>query len=116
MLKCYDNSTVQFGCPYDVTRDHDELHEFIECSVNNLGDPHTTSNFGINSSQLECIMIDSFTILWEISKDEHWGHMEMVDAKGKAEDDSNKDCNADSLCEAEHKGDDMEVHSIIGIK
>ena len=48
-LKCYDHSTEQFGHPYNVTRDHEESNEFLECSRNNLNDTHTTSNCGVHS-------------------------------------------------------------------
>ena len=84
--------------------------------MNNLGDPHVTNNCGIYSRQLEYSVIYFFTILWEISKDERWGHLEMVDAKGKAKYDSNKACSANISYEVEHKGDDMEACSIVGIK
>lgn len=80
ILGAYDNllkqrSSVHFGYPYNLAFDHEELYDFMKYSINNLGDPFVTSNYGVHSRQFECAVIDFFANLWQIPKDENWGYV-----------------------------------------
>jgi len=87
ILKAYDHllknkSSVHFGYPYNLMYDHGELYEFMKYSLNNLGDPYVTSNYGIHSRQFECSVIDFFAKLWKIPKDEYWGYVTTCGTEG----------------------------------
>ena len=69
ILNAYDSllkrrSSVHFGYPYNLMYNHEELHEFMKYSINNLGDPFIPSNYGVHSRQFECSVIDFFAKLW----------------------------------------------------
>ena len=65
ILETYDKllkrrSSVHFGYPYNLMYDHKELHPFMKYSINNLGDPFVTSNYGVHSRQFEVAVVDFF--------------------------------------------------------
>ena len=73
ILASYDKllkrkSSVHFGYPYNLMYNHEELYEFMKYSINNLGDPFITSNYGVHSRQFECAVIDFFADLWKMDK------------------------------------------------
>jgi len=87
ILKAYDQliknkSSVHFGYPYNLMYDHAELYDFMKYSLNNLGDPYVTSNYGIHSRQFECSVIDFFAKLWKIPEDEYWGYVTTCGTEG----------------------------------
>ena len=43
---------------------HEELYEFMKYSINNLGDPFVSSNYGVHSREFEVAVIDFFAQLW----------------------------------------------------
>jgi histidine decarboxylase len=87
ILSAYDHllknkSSVHFGYPYNLMYNHEELYEFMKYSINNLGDPYITSNYGVHSRQFECSVIDFFARLWKIPEDEHWGYVTTCGTEG----------------------------------
>jgi len=87
VLKSYDKllrrkSSVHFGYPYNLIYNHEELYEFMKFSINNLGDPFITSNYGVHSRQFECSVIDFFAKLWKIPEDEYWGYITTCGTEG----------------------------------
>lgn len=54
---------------------HEELFQFMKYSINNLGDPFVTSNYGVHSRQFECAVIDFFASLYGIGPGEYWGYV-----------------------------------------
>ena len=87
ILKAYDNllkqrSSVHFGYPYNLMYNHEELYQFMKYSINNLGDPFVTSNYGVHSRQFECAVIDFFANLWHIEKDKYWGYVTTCGTEG----------------------------------
>jgi len=87
ILNAYDQllknkSSVHFGYPYNLVYDHEELYEFMKYSLNNLGDPYVTSNYGIHSRQFECSVIDFFAKLWKIPENEYWGYVTTCGTEG----------------------------------
>lgn len=87
ILKAYDNllksrSSVHFGYPYNLMYNHEELYQFMKYSINNLGDPFVTSNYGVHSRQFECSVIDFFADLWNIGKGDYWGYVTTCGTEG----------------------------------
>jgi len=87
ILEAYDHflqrkSTVHFGYPYNLVYNHEELFEFMKYSINNLGDPYITSNYGVHSRQFECSVIDFFARLWKIEPGKYWGYVTTCGTEG----------------------------------
>jgi histidine decarboxylase len=87
ILQAYDDllkqrSSVHFGYPYNLMYNHEELYQFMKYSINNLGDPFVTSNYGVHSRQFECSVIDFFARLWSIPEDEYWGYVTTCGTEG----------------------------------
>jgi histidine decarboxylase len=87
ILRTYDKllkrkSSVHFGYPYNLMYNHEELYEFMKYSINNLGDPFVTSNYGIHSRQFECAVIDFFAKLWKMEPDSYWGYVTTCGTEG----------------------------------
>lgn len=87
ILKAYDNllkqrSSVHFGYPYNLMYNHEELYQFMKYSINNLGDPFVTSNYGVHSRQFECSVIDFFANLWNIDAGDYWGYVTTCGTEG----------------------------------
>mmetsp|Transcript_35527 Transcript_35527/g.60419 ORF Transcript_35527/g.60419 Transcript_35527/m.60419 type:complete len:567 (+) Transcript_35527:157-1857(+) len=87
ILSSYDKllkrkSSVHFGYPYNLMYNHEELYEFMKYSINNLGDPFITSNYGVHSRQFECSVIDFFANLWKMPPDSYWGYVTTCGTEG----------------------------------
>ena len=87
ILKSYDKllkrkSSVHFGYPYNLMYNHEELYEFMKYSINNLGDPFITSNYGVHSRQFECAVIDFFASLWKMEPNSYWGYVTTCGTEG----------------------------------
>mmetsp|Transcript_31627 Transcript_31627/g.38699 ORF Transcript_31627/g.38699 Transcript_31627/m.38699 type:complete len:556 (+) Transcript_31627:133-1800(+) len=87
ILKAYDHqlknkSSVHFGYPYNLMYNHSELYEFMKYTINNLGDPYITSNYGVHSRQFECSVIDYFADLLKCPKDGYWGYVTTCGTEG----------------------------------
>ena len=80
MLTSYAHFLFLFDILLSVAAQHihlhcKELYEFMKYSINNLGDPYITSNYGVHSRQFECSVIDFFADLWKMEKDSYWGYV-----------------------------------------
>ena len=69
ILESYDRvlaarSSHHFGYPYNLRYDHTDLLKFMKYSINNLGDPFVTSNYGVHSRQFESTL---YTITLSLS-------------------------------------------------
>jgi histidine decarboxylase len=87
ILHTYDKllkrkSSVHFGYPYNLMYNHEELYEFMKYSINNLGDPFITSNYGVHSRQFECSVVDFFAKLWNMQPDSYWGYVTTCGTEG----------------------------------
>lgn len=87
ILKVYEKflmsrSTHHFGYPYNLNYDHSELFPFMKYSINNLGDPFVTSNYGVHSRQFELAVIDFFAKMWKINKGDYWGYVTTCGTEG----------------------------------
>merc|ERR1719502_937605 len=75
ILKAYEThlqrrSSTHLGYPYNLTHRSQELDTFMRYSINNLGDPFESSNYGVHSRQFEVAVIDFFARLWKCEPDE----------------------------------------------
>ena len=88
ILGAYDRvlssrSSVHFGYPYNLRYNHEELFPFMKYSINNLGDPFVTSNYGVHSRQFEQAVIAFFAKLWKIPKvEDYWGYVTTCGTEG----------------------------------
>ena len=51
-------------------------------SINNLGDPFVSSNYGVHSREFERAVIDFFAGLWKIEKCQYWGYVTTCGTEG----------------------------------
>jgi histidine decarboxylase len=88
ILSAYDRvlasrSQVHFGYPYNLRYNHEELFPFMKYSINNLGDPFVTSNYGVHSRQFEQAVIAFFAKLWKIpDPEDYWGYVTTCGTEG----------------------------------
>jgi histidine decarboxylase len=61
------------GYPYNFKYKHDILHKFYRHSINNLGDPYTGSNYGVNSTTFEKEVIKFVCQIWKLPEADSWG-------------------------------------------
>ncbi|KAK7391271.1 hypothetical protein VNO78_19685 [Psophocarpus tetragonolobus] len=70
------------GYPTNQDFDYDALAPLLNFHLNNAGDPFSGSNFGLNSSNFECCVLEWFANLWEINKGEYWGYVTTGGTEG----------------------------------
>ena len=75
-------SSRHLGYPYNLVYDHEDLHRFLRYSINNLGDPFVSSNYGVHSREFERAVIDFFAGLWKIEKCQYWGYVTTCGTEG----------------------------------
>ncbi len=63
------------GYPTNNLFDYSELFPFLQYSINNVGDPFESSNYRINSRELEREVIEFFGKLAKLPEEEHWGYV-----------------------------------------
>jgi histidine decarboxylase len=87
-LEAYDRvlatrATAHLGYPYNLRYNHEELYPFMKYSINNLGDPFVTSNYGVHSRHFEQAVLDFFADLWKLpSRDDYWGYVTTCGTEG----------------------------------
>jgi histidine decarboxylase len=54
---------------------HEELFPFLKYSINNLGDPYRSSNYGVHSRAFELEVVNYFAKLWNLPVEEAWGYV-----------------------------------------
>lgn len=57
-LAAFDKHIIErtghhLGYPYNLKYNHEELFPFLRYSINNLGDPYRSSNYGVHSRPFE---------------------------------------------------------------
>lgn len=77
-----DRRAHHLGYPYNLDFDFSELENIHKFSVNNLGDPFVTSNYGIHSRKFEIGVLQWFARLWEIEENEMWGYITNCGTEG----------------------------------
>jgi len=85
VFKRYINQQIAefLGYQADQKLDYkEELSYFLDCHVNNIGDPFTNGNFTVNSKVMERAVLDYFAALWHAKVphdpkdvDSYWGYV-----------------------------------------
>jgi histidine decarboxylase len=75
-------SSVHIGYPYNLDYNHSNLHRFLNYSINNLGDPFVSSNYGVHSREFERSVVGFFAELWGIRKPDYWGYVTTCGTEG----------------------------------
>ena len=68
------------GYPYNLEFEYTELSRFLKYSINNLGDPFISSNYGVHSRKFELEILKFFSELWNI--DNYWGYITNSGTEG----------------------------------
>jgi histidine decarboxylase len=83
-LRTYLSEKKQSFLGFQANQDLDfqELSEFLDCHVNNIGDPFQQGNFGMNSKWMERAVLDYFARLWHLpwphdprNGESYWGYV-----------------------------------------
>jgi histidine decarboxylase len=77
-----ERTDYHLGYPYNLKFNGEMLAPFLNYSINNLGDPFVTSNYGVHSRQFEVEVLNFFADLWEIPRDEYWGYCTTCGTEG----------------------------------
>jgi histidine decarboxylase len=62
-------SKTHLGYPCNLNYDYSELHRFLTFSINNIGDPFSSSNYKVNTHRFEREVLDFFSTLLEAKAD-----------------------------------------------
>ena len=63
------------GYPVNCDFDYSELHDFLYCPLNNVGDPFTSGYYGLDSREFEVEVLDWFAKLHKFPIDNYWGYV-----------------------------------------
>jgi len=74
-LDLKEKSKTFLGYPTNANLDNQILSPFLDLAINNVGDPYAKSNYAVNTSDLECEVLDFFASLLKIPKDAYWGYV-----------------------------------------
>ncbi|VVU94641.1 Pyridoxal-dependent decarboxylase conserved domain [seawater metagenome] len=75
-----EQTFFHFGYPYNLEFNNSDLKDFLDYSINNLGDPFEPSNYGVHSRQFEIKVLNFFAELWKI--DSFWGYVTNSGTEG----------------------------------
>lgn len=70
------------GYPYNLNHDCEELQSLLQFSLNNLGDPQNSSNYGIHSRPFEMAVVNFFCEMWGLARDEAFGYVTNSGSEG----------------------------------
>lgn len=69
-----EKSHTFLGYPTNADLHNEELARFLNLTINNVGDPYITSNYGVNTLEFEREVLDFFADLLKISREDYWGY------------------------------------------
>ena len=75
-----DRTKYHLGYPYNLDFEYQDLSRFFKYSINNLGDPFNSSNYGVHSRQFELEILEFFSKLWKL--DDYWGYVTNSGTEG----------------------------------
>ena len=70
-----EKSELILGYPCTSRLDYSDLYPFLQFAINNVGDPFVPSNFGVNSREMECEVLEWFADLHHAPEDDYWGYV-----------------------------------------
>lgn len=77
-----DRTRHHLGYPYNLKFDTAALAPLLQYSINNLGDPFVTSNYGVHSRDFEVEVLNFFADLWHIDHADYWGYTTTCGTEG----------------------------------
>ncbi|KAH0642585.1 hypothetical protein KY290_034167 [Solanum tuberosum] len=78
-----ERATMLLGYPHNIYCDeYVALAPLLRYHLNNFGDPFTENNYGMHSRHFEVGVLDWFSKLWEIEKDQYWGYVTHCGTEG----------------------------------
>ncbi len=77
-----DASSRFLGYPTNASLSFSELAPFLDYTINNVGDPFTLSNYGVNTHIFEQEVLHFFADLLHAPKDEWWGYVSNGGTEG----------------------------------
>lgn len=81
LKKIQEKSKTYMGYPNNLLLDNKCLSDFLDYSINNIGDPFTGNN-GLNSLEFECDVLEYHRSLLFIGKKEYWGYVTSGGTEG----------------------------------
>lgn len=73
---------VSIGYPCNGQFDYSELFRFLEFSVNNVGDPFSSSNYRLNTHEFEREVVDELARLAQAPPEDYWGYVTSGGTEG----------------------------------
>jgi histidine decarboxylase len=70
------------GYPLNVGYDYTKLKDFINITLNNVGDPFSESSIKCNTKSIECEVLHFFANLWNINPNNIWGYITNSGTEG----------------------------------
>ena len=72
----------QVGYPCNQSFDYSDLLPFLDCTLNNVGDPFHDSNFRSNTHEMEREVIARFASLMRLEREQAWGYVTSGGTEG----------------------------------
>jgi len=82
LIHLKERTKHHLGYPYNLAFRSDNLVPFLQYSVNNLGDPFISSNYGVHSRDFEIAVLEFFANIYRISKSDYWGYCTCSGTEG----------------------------------
>ena len=70
-----ENKSSFIGYPVNCDFDYSELNSLLQCPLNNVGDPFSSSYYGLDSREFEVEVLDWFAKLHNAPIDNYWGYV-----------------------------------------
>ncbi len=70
------------GYPCNQVFAYSDLYPFLDFSINNVGDPFHSSNFSINTHEIECEVLQTFARLTHAPEEDFWGYVNNGGTEG----------------------------------
>ncbi len=82
MQELQSASRLQIGYPTNQTYEYSDLSDFLNYSINNVGDPFHESNYRSNSHAFEREVVGRFAGLMRIDPEDAWGYVTSGGTEG----------------------------------
>ncbi len=79
---CKKEKYHNIGYPENADFDYSELKDFLDFSLNNVGDPFKDSTYKLNSLKFEKEVLEFFMDLFKISREDGWGYVTTGGTEG----------------------------------
>ncbi|PIU56051.1 MAG: histidine decarboxylase [Deltaproteobacteria bacterium CG07_land_8_20_14_0_80_38_7] len=80
-LKVKEKAETFIGYPCNMDFDYSDLYRFLKYPINNVGDPYTSSNYQVNTHEIEREVIKFFANITHAGND-YWGYVTSGGTEG----------------------------------